>query len=124
MAAAVLLLGLLFLAKLPEVNAAARYLGVLTAAFAVTAFVAAVRIWLVDCFLGRLLGVTVAVGGVVGVGLNVLTGIPGAPDLHRPLGAPGLLALALEVGVLALLAADVRARAGRSPENGHYALSS
>lgn len=123
-AAAVFLLGMLFVAKLPEVNDAARYLGVLTGAIAVTAVVAAVRIWVADCFVGRLLAVTVAVGGLVGLSLNVLSGIPGAPELHRPLGAPGVAVLTLELLVLALTLVDARARAGRSPQNGHYALSS
>lgn len=109
----VVLLGLLYLARLPVIAQAAGYLGVLAMAVVLVSAVAGFRLWTGGFLEARLLAVGLSALTLAGQLLSMLVGLPGAARLAGHPGPVGAAALLVELGIVLVLATDRECRAAR-----------
>ncbi|MGZ4493315.1 MAG: hypothetical protein ACXVWU_01315 [Nocardioides sp.] len=87
-------------ANLPEVYAAAPYLGLLAGALLVLAVAATARLWCLGRVVCQTAACLLAVAVATGQLLNAVLGLPGAVSLGRGVGTWGIAALGAEALVL------------------------
>lgn len=117
-----LLLGLVFLSRLPQLADTAGYLAVLAGGVVVAGLLTGYRLWFGGHSESRLVAVTVAGLAFLGQVLNLLVGLPGARVLAGQIGLWGIAALMLEVLTVVVLVTDRDRRRAAPPARPPYAL--
>lgn len=121
-AVASVLLGVTLLVVLPQLAAAAFYVGVLAAVAALLATGAGCTLLARGGLLVRTGAVVAAASTLVAQLIEVLVGLPGAPDLHQMSSAVSGLTLGLAAAVLGLLALDALRHTPQTGPDQPYAL--